>query len=659
MKACSEPRPGAPRGRRGGVLLLVMISLSAVTVVTGLMLQLSGVSSSARQESVDRMRSVYLAEAGLAEAYTALAIGKTGDVGSLEDPAVFGDGLFWTEGTDLGDDRVQIDATGRSGRGRAILSLVAEKTQVDLAAMGVFTTAPLLVPKGSLIDGYHSGLGTYEQQAATGLEGTQAGRVASNGTLTIDATESDPTLINGDATYGPASTIDLSSDATVTGEKSRATAATQPPPPVPPDVPILPGVMLDNPVPLVLTSGDYGFSSIEIKTGAELSLSGPLQLVVGNLRIEDDAKLTFDTAGGRVDIFVLQGMESTPDSELGGNTDPTLVSIQVVGDVPTKVGSATPLYGVLYAPDARVETVEGFEIFGSIVARELILRKGARMHFDRALLEAAEGAGALPRLMTWRIVELATPNGTAVSPFDAMGLDATTLSPPAGAHADQQLEITYKDLAGATRTYAGWESGFDWSNVDSVLFIARDGTVVVKGTEASQQAAQEPQEPVQPTPAEQVLMDLFTQTPPMSSGDLKNALLAASPLTGTVLAYIMGLPAAQQPMTSGDVDNVLGANSPMADDVLEQVLRAAFDNTDTPLSSGDFKVVMLGLSPLSPTVVEPMLLEMLASPNVPMTGGDYYNVLEINSPLPAAVLAEALASPKMDPTQKAELLLKQ
>ena len=106
----STPTP--PReGRRGNVLGVVLVVVLTIATASAGLLQLSAATARRQSAAMHRTLAFYLAEAGLAEAYAGLTIGKTGNVGSEGRPAVFGDGLFWVAATDNGDDTVTLDCT--------------------------------------------------------------------------------------------------------------------------------------------------------------------------------------------------------------------------------------------------------------------------------------------------------------------------------------------------------------------------------------------------------------------------------------------------------------------------------------------------------------------------------------------------------------------
>ena len=157
---------------------MLALALIAVLVVAGLsasFIQLS-VSISRRQAySVDRKRAFYLAEAGLAEAWGAVQVGQFGSVGSMEEPAKFGDGLFWVEATDLGDNLVELKSTGMCGAGRASLSAVIDRGGINSASLGLFSDDDLVVQAGTYADGFDGSAGDYASQAAAAAAGGGGG----------------------------------------------------------------------------------------------------------------------------------------------------------------------------------------------------------------------------------------------------------------------------------------------------------------------------------------------------------------------------------------------------------------------------------------------------------------------------------------------------
>jgi len=148
--------------RCGSALVLALIS---VTVVAGLgaAFLLTSSSLTRRQTGdLETQKAFYLAEAGLAEAFQAVRMGRTGQVGSVVSPAVHGDGLLWVDAVETLDEQIRLESTALCGTGRATLALVVEPVDVPL---GFFSDEDLLVDDVLLVDGFNSEEATYADAA--------------------------------------------------------------------------------------------------------------------------------------------------------------------------------------------------------------------------------------------------------------------------------------------------------------------------------------------------------------------------------------------------------------------------------------------------------------------------------------------------------------
>ena len=119
--------------RRGGVLVLALVAVSSVAVMAACMLQMSMACMSRQRAAIESKQAFYLAEAGLTEAYLGLSIGKTGNVGRPDRPAVFGGGLFWVEATQQAPRRVRLESTAMFAGSRTVLAMLAERGEVSVA----------------------------------------------------------------------------------------------------------------------------------------------------------------------------------------------------------------------------------------------------------------------------------------------------------------------------------------------------------------------------------------------------------------------------------------------------------------------------------------------------------------------------------------------
>lgn len=114
---------------------------------------------------------------------------------------------------------------------------------------------------------------------------------------------------------------------------------------------------------------------------------------------------------------------------------------------------------------------------------------------------------------------------------------------------------------------------------------------------------------------DQELVDLIRQDPSLSSGDIKHALLDASPLSSRVLIAALNRP---KPMSSGDIKTVLVYNCPLTSTVLDTLV-----TTDRLLSTGDLKKILIASSPLPDRIVD-----LVRSGALSLSSGDRKAVLE-------------------------------
>src|SRR5688572_20247527 len=195
--------PGKDRGsaraarERGSALVLSLIAVATVVVLSASFSQFASAVANRQAQAVQRKRAFYLAEAGLSEAFSGFTCGKSGNVGSEEEPARMGDGLFWVEANELDQDIVRLLSTGMVGTGSARLSLVVRRGEYSVSALGVFSSGDIALGPGSLVDAYDSSKGAYTTQADKG-----GAALGSNAGVALSGTLLQPTTIKGDVTPG-------------------------------------------------------------------------------------------------------------------------------------------------------------------------------------------------------------------------------------------------------------------------------------------------------------------------------------------------------------------------------------------------------------------------------------------------------------------------
>ncbi|MBL8860153.1 MAG: hypothetical protein JNL28_16705 [Planctomycetes bacterium] len=399
------------------VLVVMVATLSMIYI------QVSLAKNKEQRVSVDSKRAFYMAEAGLAEGFNGLCLGKSGNVASEETPAEFGGGLFWTVATELGSGRVALQSTGLCGAGRATLSLTCERDPDTIGSLGFFGDQNITVEEGALIDSYDSRLGDYASQALlapVSALASMGAKVGCNNDITVSGSRLQPSVIYGDVKPGPAGTLFRVGTTTIVGAMAPNAAQVTFPPVKLPDIPVVRDVIATTAgATLVVPSGKMGVRALKAQDGATLVLTGPSTIVARRMVIGVNSVLKIDSRNGPVKIYVIDGVKMNGSSELSTiDSDPRGVSIHIVASVPSDLdedgavdpvitlGSVGSFHGSIYAPGAALVVPRGLNAYGALVAKSLTIKRGGKLHFDRALLGSADEAAGTPRLLGWHIVEL-------------------------------------------------------------------------------------------------------------------------------------------------------------------------------------------------------------------------------------------------------------
>lgn len=482
---------GVARGRRGSALMMSLVAVIGVSALAAGLLQVSSATMRRNQVTLDNRRAFYLAEAGLAEGYAGLAEGRTGNVGTFEAPARYGEGLYWTTSTFLPSGHVELEATGMCGIGRATLAMVAQPVVSSVTGLGVFSSRSLTVEPSSLIDGYNSSLGSYESQAdmSASPPHTRGGAiVGSNAGISV-AGGRPGSSIYGDARPGPGQSVTKSGTVTITGSTAPHTESATLPPVEVPAVAKQPPKVHNGPAPLVIPPSTIGYSTLRIAPRQQLVIRGPATVVFDTLLLEAEAEIVVDPSGGRVDLYVEQSLTFVSGSLVKClSTNPALCTLMVSKAMDPAAADNVQLnakgrfFGTLYAPTSNVKLAAEFEVFGAAVAQRLTLSSGSKLHVDTELASNAD-SNALPRLVSWRIVDI--PQEVAVSridPFVALDVDPATLPLARDAHAPVWLELEFVDTGVVSRSFRGWSSSLDWRLVNAVTsFRTYTGDPAVDG----------------------------------------------------------------------------------------------------------------------------------------------------------------------------------
>ena len=168
-----------------------------------------------------------------------------------------------------------------------------------------------------------------------------------------------------------------------------------------------------------LPSGNYNFGNLTVNSSKTLRIVGPANVVISNLQVNSNARVTVDATNGNVQFWVIDNFILSQNSQIAA-TDlksshlrMNLLSDNVINpelnvhlDTVT-MESNSKFYGTILAPNAAITINSNFEMFGCVLARSIDLRSNARFHFDEALLNTEGSGEPVFETISWREVPYA------------------------------------------------------------------------------------------------------------------------------------------------------------------------------------------------------------------------------------------------------------
>ena len=422
--------------------MMALIVLTVVMMLAGGLQQLSLRADREVGSSTDDARALYLAEAGLGEAISALRAGRSGAVGSPANPAVLNGGVFWVTATGVLPNSILLECTALAGSGRAAVEVVVgDMTEEPLFQAVLNSDETLTMNSGVTVDSYDSELGTYASQVVNiGFGGRpyaiDGGDVACNSDIVLNS----GAVLFGDATPGPGHVVfDAATGSHVSGSTAPAAAPFSFPPIDVPTVASTGPFTLPSMANQALGPGTYGFDDMSLEKDSTLTVTGPATIVINNFTGGKDARLQVDATGGPVTFFVqgdythLSGFRTAP---VAGS--PMALAFMVDGDNDVVFPSQTPVQGAYYVPNAAVTFAANCEAWGSFAARRIDMSSSMKFHYDESLAKHwnSDGgeSGEAIRQLSWQRTSV-DPDfmRDRRDPFQLLGVEMANLPNPAQA----------------------------------------------------------------------------------------------------------------------------------------------------------------------------------------------------------------------------------
>lgn len=389
--------------RRGSALAatVIMVSMMAGTASVLLTIALSGKKEQSQAREEIHARAV--AQAGISAAMFNLQTGASGALGSQQSPVAWGRSQYYVTEEMLSADIISLKSTGLDDRSGARMELVVRSVPSTIWRFGAFGKEFLHMDSNARVDSYNSESGTYAAQAVndsgSNLHANENGDVGSNGDIGLDQNSK----VWGDSAAGPGHSTTILGNAFVTGSTASMAEG------------------MDLPAITVPTYASYGaltvssattipasnrtYTNLTVNANKTLTVQGPANIVVTNLRLNSGSAMRIDPTNGPVNLWVIDDFIMRSNSFLG-STDllPKRLMVHLLSDNvinpevsieldEVTLDSNTKLFGMVYAPNAAITIDSNFELFGSLIARSVDLDSNARFHFDEALVGAtATGA---------------------------------------------------------------------------------------------------------------------------------------------------------------------------------------------------------------------------------------------------------------------------
>jgi len=508
-------KPGE-RKRKGGSALVFSLMMVAFVTVSGMaMLQLHIARGRRQGQATDNKRAIYIAEAGIAEAYLAVVQGRTGNIASEAVPAQFANGIYWVEAEDGDDGQVALRSTGLCRTGRFAVSVVVERTYDPITSLGMFGGEQVIVGEGAVIDGFDSRKGApMDLPTLLSVYADVRGmaRVSSNGEVIVEASKSAQTLVHGSARPGVGQAVTIEPGGIVTGSTLPGKSVVALPdlklPPLTSD-----GDVTISRTDMTISTGEFRYGKIGLSAGNTLTLRGPLTVVLDRLSLADGATLAIDSTDGAVTLFIVEALQVASGAQFSSVTGEPAGFVLLVGandlvdldgdgtlEEPVSFSPSGAFTGFIYAPFTDIIVPGDLHVIGGLVAESLTLQPGARMSFDAALGSTGVTLTGLPRLVAWRIVAL--PDAEIVTlrldPLKKLSEDGVTPTKSSDASLEGWVKMEYFDNSGILQTYSGLASGVNWGSIKTVVRVMWDDDSFVGG---------EGQEWVRPSRVQNAILD--------------------------------------------------------------------------------------------------------------------------------------------------------
>jgi hypothetical protein len=309
----------------------------------------------------------------------------------------WGNAQYWVDQAAIAPGIVSLRASGRDDRASASMELVLRAVPNTMWRYGAFGREFMHMDSNARVDSYDSTLGTYAAQAVNGGSGPSA-YALSNGDDRLERRRQPRPQLEGVRRRGRGPVAHHDGARQRRGHRhDDADGAQMDMPAI--NVPTYPSfgnwTIGGN---VTLATGDRTYGTLQVNANNTLTINGPANLVVSNLRLRSGARIVINPTNGPVTFYVLDNFIVNSNAQMyATGYSPRDLTINLLSDNvinpevevdldDVEFNSNSKIFGTIYAPTAAIEINSNFELFGSMIARSVDLDSNSRVHFDEALI---------------------------------------------------------------------------------------------------------------------------------------------------------------------------------------------------------------------------------------------------------------------------------
>lgn len=379
---------------RGGALLIALALMAMLSIIAVVASNRSHTEMEMSYNNLHTDQSFYVADGGLKRALTDLNVDNDWRTGY--DGEEMNRGTYWVTLEDSLDntalfDTVIVRSTAVVANGKSSIEGVVVPVYNHPFQYALFGDQSVVIQNRTTTDSYNSDSGTYADSHLL-----DDGDVGSNGTVVIQ----DRSTIYGDAVSAVEGGVTIENISVVTGDTATGVE--------PSVIDIIPdeeydwaesvsdapsgfigsGYTYDHTTKdltigeydsLILTSGVYYFNDIHLENYSQIKINEGDNVTIymnGNILLENASKM--NAGGAPEDMIVFSRGDEF------------------------KMENQTTFVGAFYSPTATFWIENNTDLFGSIVASDIILENQAGFHYDRSLSDYAKGTTGEMILVAWR-----------------------------------------------------------------------------------------------------------------------------------------------------------------------------------------------------------------------------------------------------------------